>query len=84
MKGRCCRCGFVKNVLFYKQVEKGRLEICNDCLKIEEKNKALIIELIAFRKVIYGDSPDTTNLNSYKGLIKNQFTILLKNMGLDL
>ena len=48
----------------------------------EDKNRNdLVKELNELKRIIYGDSPDTKNLNSYKGLIKNQFTILLRNIG---
>ena len=44
--------------------------------------KEVIRELVKLKNIIYGDSPDTHNLNAYKGLVKNQFRILLKNLGL--
>ena len=33
-------------------------------------------EIMELEKIAYGDSPDTKNLNGYKGLIKNQICIL--------
>ena len=37
------------------------------------KTKNQIDEL---KRIVYGNSPDTTNLNAFKGLIKNQIKIL--------
>ncbi len=49
MKRRCCKCGLIKNVLFYEQKGRTTLSICNECL--EEENKIMkIINNIIVRK----------------------------------
>lgn len=35
MKGKCCKCGKVKEVLFFEQIERETLVICHDCIKAE-------------------------------------------------
>ena len=45
------------------------------------EQKVIIKQLIELKRIIYGDSPDTHNLSGYKGLVKNQFTILLRGIG---
>lgn len=49
---------------------------------MEITREELFKDLKEFEKVIYGNSPDTKKLDSYKGLVKNQLHILKSRIGL--
>ena len=47
------------------------------------RRNLIIKEVKKLECIVYGNSPDTTNLNGYKGLVKNQITILKRRLGLQ-
>jgi len=47
---------------------------------VEQAIKEVKEELKELTRIVYGNSPDTINLNGYKGLIKNQLYILEKKI----
>lgn len=49
---------------------------------MEITREELFKDLKELEKIIYGNSPDTKKLDSYKGLVKNQLHILKSRIGL--
>lgn len=37
MRGKCCSCEKVKEVLFYRQIKRETFNICHECLEFENR-----------------------------------------------
>lgn len=69
--------------LTYREADK--LEAINWVLnRVEEQDKEVIAELETerkeFERILWASSPDTHNLDSFKGLVRNQMEIFKKRM----